>query len=295
MAEVYNYVTGLKKDMLEDYWEELLKHADFYEAEEIKFFSHCTSINKKESILKSGRFEGGYTGLPKNAPLASNPDLVGIWLAPSTVDIPQKSPYGTHQMCMKAKDLISYMFQPYVEEVEVDSVSDDRWDAADDSDEETCSGGKGRKGKGSKKGKEQKSKKKQRKPKKNQKDCYATGHKSVPPLNPRGEKPSVFFECAHYYGSTQYVRMLLVRAGHPQMNWCIDNLVDVNIHDNPFFQLKWGRLYSYTVQEDGKKGLVVELLVVGDIVLDKLNEKPSWDTVGKLQRAGFDPRVGVLR
>lgn len=210
-------------------------------------------------------------------------------MAPSSVDLPEKSPYGNHRMCIKAKDLISYMFQSYEEETEANS--DEEWHAQSSDDDTT--GSKGNKGKGGKRGKEGKKKQKQRKPKKNQKECYATGHKSAPPPKQRGNKPMLFFECAHHYGNTQYVRMLLVRAGDPQMNWCIENLKEINIHDNPFFQLKWGRLYSAN-GEHGRKELVVEILIVGDIVMEKFPSKPNWETVGKLQRAGFDPRLGVL-
>jgi len=281
MAGVYTY-SETSKETLDEWWEEVMKIADYLNQEEIKYFLHCTTLKNKEAILKKETLRGGYTGLPKRAPLASNPEVLGIWIAPSTVERPDRSPYGSHQMRIKVRDLMNFMCGTLDDENDVDD--DEKWDAESDEEETTSKGGK--------KGKRKEKKKKQRPLKKNQKECYAK-HK-MPQKQQRGDKPLLFFECAHYYGNTQYVRMVLIRASDIHVDWCRVNLKEIDIHSNPLFLWTWGRVFTHTVGDKGRKEVIVELLVIGDILLDKLGEKPAWDTVSKITRAGFDPRLGVL-
>ncbi|KAL3863567.1 hypothetical protein ACJMK2_005318 [Sinanodonta woodiana] len=267
-------------DILEDYWEDLVRVAEHLEREEIKYFLHCTSLKGKDLITKSKKLIGGYTELPERAPLALNKEMRGLWLAPSPADLPTKSPYGTQRIVMKVRDVMTYLSSPTNED---DYNSDDRWDAPSSGEEDSA------KGKKEKKKKEQK--KKHRPAKKNQKDCYL---QQKMPQKPRLGQLMLFFECAHFYGTTQYVRMVLIRPNDEHAEWCRENLKEVPLHNNPFLEFKCGRMYTYTGVQ-GYKQIIVELLIVGEIMLDKLPEAPKWDVVGTAPRAGFDPRIGIMK
>ena len=261
------------QEKLTEYWNSLLKHADFLEPEEFKFFLHCTKLSTKEKIVKSGTVRGGLTDLPRRAPLACHSELRGVWLAPATKELPTRSPYGTHRLVFKARDILSYLWRQEKEQKNEEDV----WDAEIN---ETKSKNKKGKHKNNKKSKHA------------QKDCYKTKDKSHEKNS--GPKPLLFFEHAHYYGNTQYVRLILMRGDSEHAAWCHDNLLNLNIHDNPFFKLQWGRVYSYTIGETGKREVMVEILLLDDIRFSELNDMPTWDEVSKTERAGFDPRVGVL-
>lgn len=271
--------SGTSRDTLEEYWNKLLEKADYFEKEEIKFFYHCTSLTGKRSIMHCKQLNGGKTDLPAKAPLASYDGLKGVWLAISSKDLPNRSPYGTQRMVFRVKDIFTYMGKDLTEH----SDSEDRWDA-EESDEETVGTAQIAKGKAKKR-----DKKKQRKANKQQKECYL---KPRIPDKPKLTIPLLFFECAHFYGSTQYVRLLLVRCTDPKAEWCRETCKELDIHDNPFLQFLNGRIWTYRSGESGK-GVVIEVLLVGDIAFDKLLEPPIWDEVGTLPRAGFDPRLGI--
>lgn len=268
------------KRTLDDYWDKLLEKADHNEREEIKFFLHCTTLKGKKAITKSGCLIGGKTDLPARAPLASYEGLKGTWLAMSTRDLPSRSPYGTQRMIFRVRDIMQYMGMA---EDTTARDSDDTWEAPEDE-----LGGRS----GRQKTKSGKDKKKKHKPvNSKQKDCYLR-HKVT--QKPRLTMPLLFFECAHFYGDNQYLRMLLVRESDPKSDWCREMCKEINIHDNPFFQFLNGRLYTYCQSESTKVNQIfIEILVVGDIVFDKLLEPPNWDEVGTLSRAGFDPRLGI--
>ncbi|XP_061166757.1 phytanoyl-CoA hydroxylase-interacting protein-like [Saccostrea echinata] len=99
----------------------------------------------------------------------------------------------------------------------------------------------------------------------------------------------LFFESSYTYnGKTQYVRLLLVRSTDPNLHWCKQNLHEVNLYDNPFFQWSDDKLLS---SKNHGTNLWVEILVVRDIVLDKLTENPVWDVVKKGRREGGEPDI----
>lgn len=272
MAEGHWNMSRTSLDTLDEWWHNLMGKCDYLEEEEIKFFYHCTTMKGKESIQRDGKLIGGYTDLPARAPLASNYDAKGVWLAMSPKELPLRSPYGTQRVIIKVRALMTQLSTP-LETVCVDS--DDQYHAPEPI--ETL---KGRK----------KEKKKTRKPaKKNQKDCYLK-HKLQE--KPELQTPLLFFECAHHYGSTQYVRLILIRQDDDLVDWCRETLKEINIKDNPFLCFKWGRIFSYTVS-NRKHDIIVETLVLGDITLNKMTELPDWDVVGTVSRAGFDPRLGV--
>ena len=276
-------------DTLDSFWDRLLEILEYdNEREEIKYLLHCTTLNGKKSITESSRLYGGATDLPARAPLASYTGLKGIWMAPSPVELPRRSPYGTQRMIFRVGDIIKYLGTKYEESGDDDEndVDEDKWDAVQQDDiKET-------KGKGSKKGKDKKDrKKKNREVNRKQKDCYLK-HKIA--QKPELELPLLFFECAHHYGSTQYVRLLLVRASDPKAEWCRQFCKEIELCDNPFFEFETGRVWTYRMGGKGRD-IVVELLVVGDIVFDKLRQHPDWDDVGTLSRAGFDPRIGLCQ
>jgi hypothetical protein len=269
------------KEVLNDFWGKLLEKADYCEKEEIKFFLHCTTLTGKKSIMKSGRLYGGQTGLPARAPLASYDDLKGIWLAISSKDLPRRSPYGTQRMVFRVRDIMTYLGTDLKEGSESDN--EDKWDAPESDDD------KGKGGKSNKRTTKKKNKGKHRTVNREQKECYLK-HKI--PTKPKLSVPLLFFECAHYYGSTQYARLLLVRSSDPKADWCREMCKELDIRDNPFLQFLNGRIWTYRSGDMGRD-IVVEVLVVGDIVFDQLLEPPSWDEVGTVSRAGFDPRLGV--
>lgn len=266
------------QNTLELWWDRLMEKCDYLEEEEVKYFYHCTTLKGMDSIQKEEKLNGGYTGLPARAPLASNGDVKGVWVAMSPKELPSRSPYGTQRVVIKVRSLMAQLSTPrHIDEVE----SDDRYDAPSDDEDNGKKKGKGKK----------KDKKKTRKPvKKNQKDCYLQ-HRQ--PEKQKFETPFLFFECAHFYGSTQYVRLILIRQDDELVDWCRETLKEINIRDNPFLGFKWGRIFTYTVS-NRKHDVIVETLVVGNIHLDSMTEPPNWDTVGTVSRAGFDPRLGVL-
>lgn len=166
-----------------------------------------------------------------------------------------------------------------------ESEGDDKWDAPE-SDEDKGKGGKTKKEASKKKDK----KKNKGNVNKKQKECYLKH--TLPPPKPNLTVPLLFFECAHYYGTTQYVRLLLVRSSDPKAEWCKEMCKELEIRNNPFLQFLHGRIWTYRSSDSGK-GIVVEVLLVGDIEFDKLLEPPEWDEVGTVSRAGFDPRLGI--
>ena len=126
-----------------------------------------------------------------------------------------------------------------------------------------------------------------------QKECYLK-HKIVQPVELEVPllPPLLFFECAHYYGSTQYVRLLLVRQSDPKVEWCRQFCKEINLSDNPFFKFDTRKVWTYQMR-DRTRSIIVEMLIVGDIIISELCHPPKWDDVGKLTRAGGDPMIGV--
>ena len=293
MAENQKEEWGSSKtslDALDTFWGKLLEILEYdNEREEIKYLLHCTTLNGKKAITESGRLNGGATDLPAKAPLASYLGLKGIWMAPSPPELPRRSPYGTQRMIFKVGDMIKYLGTKYEESGEeddsvVNADDEDTWDAVQPD------GIKEPKGRVSKKGKDKRErKKKHREVNRKQKECYLK-HKVA--QKAELELPLLFFECAHHYGSTQYVRLLLVRASDPKVEWCRQFCKEIELCDNPFFEFETGRVWTYRMGGKGRY-IVVELLIVGNIVFDKLREHPTWDDVGTLSRAGFDPRIGL--
>lgn len=268
--------------MLDEYWEKLLKKADDYEQEEIKFFIHSTTLTGKKSIQKSERLNGGMTDLPARAPLASYCGLKGIWFAMSNRELPRRSPYGTQRMKFRVRDIMTYLGRKI--EDKRDSDDDDRWDTS----ETEPVADKVRKGK--KGNKDKKSRNKSKNHLKRQKECYL---KHKVPEKAQLSQPLLFFENAHHYNNTQYVRLLLIHPLHPNVEWCREFCKELDIRNNPFLHFLHGRIYTYRTGEHPKSGIFIEVLVVGDIVFSELLEPPVWDEVGTLTRAGFDPRCGV--
>jgi len=107
--------------------------------------------------------------------------------------------------------------------------------------------------------------------------------------------PLLFFECAHYfYARDQYIRLVMVRPDNKHVNWCREKLFEMDLKQNPF--LKWDGNKAYTTRNDmSHKEMYVEILVIGNIILDQLNHELTWGKVGKTQRASRDPTVGVYR
>ena len=285
MAEYTSEFWGTSKTSLETldfYWDSVLKIVEFgCEREEIKFLIHCTTLTGKKLIKESGRLIGGSTDLPARAPLASYTGLKGIWMALSPMELPTRSPYGTQQMIFRVGDITKYLGRQYEDESE--NVEDG--DMLDATEEDVHS----EKDKKSRKGKKKERKRKQRNVNRKQKECYLK-HKI--PEKIELELPLLFFECAHHYGSTQYVRLLLICASDPKVEWCRQFCKEIELCDNPFFEFEKGRVWTYRLT--GKaRDIVVEVLIVGDIVFDKLREPPSWDVVGTMSRAGFDPKLGL--
>ena len=94
------------------------------------------------------------------------------------------------------------------------------------------------------------------------------------------ELPLLFFECAHHYVTTQYVRLLLVRRSDPKVEWCRQFSKEIDLSDNPFFEFETGRVLTYRMK--GRiHNIVVEILIVGDIVFSELRQQPKWDEVKK--------------
>ena len=268
------------KATLDEYWDKLLERADKNDKEEIHYFLHCTSQKGRKGIEKSGYIKGGGSDLPAHAPLASYPGLKGTWFALSGKELPTRSPYGTQRMRFKVKDILAYLGTDGQTE---DRDSDDVWDAPEE--ENTAKSGTGGKGQ---KGKAKGQKKKKVNPK--QKECYL---KNKVPQKKAFAMPLLFFECAHFYGNNQYVRLLLVRASDPQVEWCREMCKEIEIYHNPFFQVMHGRLYTYRHSPERSWDVFIEVLLVGDLALDQIQEGPEWDQVGTLTRAGFNPRLGV--
>ena len=146
-------------DTLISFWDRLLEILEYdNEREEIKYLLHCTTLNGKKSITESGRLYGGATDLPARASLASYVGLKGIWMAPSPVELPRRSPYGTQRMIFRVVDIIKYLGSKYEESGDDDEnyMDEDKWDAVEqDNTKET-------KGKGSKKGKYKNDRKKEK-------------------------------------------------------------------------------------------------------------------------------------
>lgn len=279
-------VSKTSKETLDEYWDALLYKADHNEEEEIKFFLHCTSLTGRKKIETSGGLIGGYTNLPARAPLASYDGLRGIWLAPSPKELPTRSPYGTQRMVFKVRSIINYL-RTFDESRELDE--DDRWDAPESTDQDAGSKGKGKKDKG-----KAKDKKKAKQRGKNQPQPQSKRLTKHDEPRPRSDLPLLFFECAHFYGNNQYVRLLLVRASDPKAEWCKEFCKQLDFRNNPFLCYRWGRLFTYSGNASLRtRDVMVEVLVVGDIVFEKLEEPPDWDEVGTIQRAGFDPRLGI--
>ena len=291
MAEYETEHWGTSKtslDTLDSFWEKLLEILEYdNEREEIKYLLHCTTLSGKKAITGSGRLYGGATDLPARAPLASYSGLKGIWMAPSPAELPRRSPYGTQRMVFRVGDVIKYLGTKYENssDDDDDNDDDDKWDTGGQDDK------KATKGRGSKKGREKRDrKKKQREVIRKQKDYLK--HKIA--QKAELDLPLLFFECAHHYGSTQYVRLLLVRASDPKVEWCKQFCKEIELCNNPFFEFETGRVWTYRI--GGKaRDIVVELLVIGDVVFDKLRQPPDWDDVGTLSRAGFDPRIGLCQ
>ena len=165
---------------------------------------------------------------------------------------------------------------------DTDEADDDKWDSheADVAEQDAYS----------KKGKNKTGGKKAKPVNRKQKECYLK-HKVPEKLKLRD--PLLFFECAHYFGSNQYVRLLLVRDSDTKVEWCREFCKELDIRNNPFLEFHYGRIWTYSYSKEGKHNVLVEVLVVGDIVFERLEQPPNWDVVGTMSRSGFDPRLGI--
>ena len=87
---------------MDSFWEKLLETLEYdNEREEIKYLLHRTTLSGKKAITGSGRLYCGATDLLVRAPLASYCGLKGIWMAPSPVELPRRSPYDTQRMVFR--------------------------------------------------------------------------------------------------------------------------------------------------------------------------------------------------
>ena len=268
--------------MLDDYWDELLKKADHNEEDEIKFFCHCTTLKGKKGIEQAGCLIGGPTNLPARAPLASYEGLRGIWLAPALKELPKRSPYGSQRLVFRVRDIMAYLGQDFQEDND-DTDEDDKWNAPETEsvNDKPVSG---------KRGKKKADRKKPKEVNRKQKECYL---KNKIPEKVQLRDPLLFFECAHYFGSNQYVRLLLIRNTDPKVEWCRGFCKEIELRNNPFLGFQNGRIWTYTRSKEGTNDIILEVLVVGDIKFERLEQPPSWDVVGTMSRSGFDPRLGI--
>lgn len=285
-GEMENWGTSKTSlDTLDSYWNKLLEVLEYdNEREEVKFLLHSTTLKGKNSIKESGCLYGGPTDLPARAPLASYTGLKGVWMAPSPIELPSRSPYGTQRMVFRVGDIIKHLGTKYEEDTE-ETNDEEKWDAEDDAEVQPIKGSGTKKG-----GKKKDRKKKHREVNRKQKECYLK-HKI--PEKVELELPLLFFECTHHYGSTQYARLLLIRASDPKVEWCKQFCKEIELCDNPFFEFETGRVWTYKLGGRGRD-IIVEILVVGDIVFEKLRQPPDWDVVGTLSRAGYDPKIGLI-
>ena len=282
-------IPGLTKETLDEYWEELLEKAKMNSKEEIHFFYHCTSIKAKADIVENGVILGSPTDMPVFSPLASYKGLIGTWFAVSSRELPSKSPYGSQRALFKVNEFMTYL-STEIKEPEVYD-HENRWDAP----EELESRSKHKAG-GVKTSKKVRDKKKKERPiNLRQKECYLKHKLPKPEEEPVLTDPQLFFECAYYYGNTQYIRLLLVRAADPLAIWCEEMCKEIDLFHNPFLQYKNGRIWTrrkgkLTNQSD----VTVDVKVVGNIDLTLMPNKPEWDTVSKnMRRAGADPELGI--
>jgi hypothetical protein len=105
------------------------------------------------------------------------------------------------------------------------------------------------------------------------------------------EDPLLFFENAFYCNEgTQYIRMVLISAEDIHVKLCREHLLQVSLYENPVLQVNDGVVMTVSCI---RPKLVVDVLVVGDIELRKINVH-SWFTVRKLARAGKEPVIAVL-
>lgn len=97
----------------------------------------------------------------------------------------------------------------------------------------------------------------------------------------------LFYECAYRYEgrSIQYIRLVLADrskdTNEDSIQWCEDNLAQLNITDNPFF-FSENRRTARCLANKPKPYTYIEVLIVGDIeVLDSY----TWDDpIGKMPR-----------
>ena len=85
---------------------------------------------------------------------------------------------------------------------------------------------------------------------------------------------------------------MVIRASDPKVEWCKQFCKQIELSDNPFFEFENGRVWTYRTGGKGRN-IVVDVLVVGDIIFDKLREPHKWVVVRKMRRAGFDPILGL--
>lgn len=110
------------------------------------------------------------------------------------------------------------------------------------------------------------------------------------------DKWQLFFESTYYYkDDVQYVRLVLGNkddsSTSESLQWCEKNLHEISLTDNPLLCWDDGYMEVITYEPD-HVSVYVEVLVLGDLDLDKLDEI-KWDRVGWTARATNSPTLGL--
>lgn len=347
---------SVTKQDLERQWSALMYMANYTSSDQVEYFYHCTKLKYKWNICRLSRLEATYTDLPGSAPLATNPDLQGVWFGICFYGgkLPSKSPYGCHMIQIPVADMMNLMETdtplPDTESEESDTETDEDsladYDGGSDADSKdtnreatadkevdsmttrsvstmstqtaSSSGHNhdtpvGRKDMNGTLNTESLPENKTVNMKRFKepgienestplKDVNGQTGSSICDVNlgftklvsKRDVKPLLYFECAHSYNKSQYVRLVLIRSDDPHVGWCEDHLKRVNLYDNPFCRWHPESACMYTIHNDNAWHRVhVEVKVIGDVTFEDFDESPKWTKIGKAQRASGNPKIGV--
>lgn len=321
----------IDKKKLEVLYGDLLKYADYRDQQNVKYFVHCTKLTSKKSITEQGLLLGACSDYPVGAPLSKNLDLKGVWFMISLYEgqMMDHSPYGTQRVKIPVGEVMfsmkSVIENPHEQHEgteeeaasseqgalaqemskadfgEFDNEEDEDIELPDEVDEDvdTVSELEDVGQKGSKKGKgKARDKKRDRKKRAMERKKETPTVKLPPPeqgMKPKRRFALLFFENSyHYSGGSQYVRLVLIRANDPFVQFCKDNMLEIDLFDNPFFNWNGWKLKTIENDKTSNWRVLVEIFAVGDHYLKSLKKNSNWDECGTHTRASCAPCVGVF-
>lgn len=310
----------IDKKKLEVLYGELLKYADYRDQQNVKYFVHCTKLTSKKSITEQGLLLGSCSDYPVGSPLSKNTNLKGVWFMISLYDgqMMDHSPYGTQrvkipvgEVMFSMKSAIENPVDPEDQEgIEVKDESEqgaiametknELGESDDEENEEVelpdeavddCSHKGNKKGKGKSRDKKRDRKKRAVERKKE----APTVKLPEPDIKPTRRFALLFFENSyHYAGGSQYVRLVLIKVSDPLVQFCKDNMLEIDLFNNPFFNWNGWKLKTIENDKTSNWRIMVEIFAVGDHFLKSLKKKSNWDECGTHTRASCAPCIGVF-